>query len=66
MPNVSHEEFQSAVIFSSRNGRVFASWPGTSTSLDLGPPDGVAEMMRDFLAQCEIGERLAKRDKGEG
>jgi hypothetical protein len=50
------------VVFSSLNGRVWASWPGTDASVDLGPLDDVTEMMRDFLAQRELGERLAQRD----
>ena len=49
------------VIFSFLDGHVWTSWPGVDASVNLGPYDGVTEMMRDFLAQCELGERLANR-----
>ena len=46
------------IIFSLEGGRVWASWPGTDSNVVLGTKDEVAEMMRDFLAQVELGERL--------
>ena len=48
------------VIFSLVDGTVWASWPGKSTSVELGHCDGVTFMMRDFLAQCDLGERLTR------
>ena len=49
------------IVFSSLDGRVWASWPGADASVNLGPLEDVTEIMRDFLAQCELGERLAQR-----
>ena len=46
------------VIFSLEGGRVWASWPGADSNVVLGTKEEVAEMMRDFLAQVELGERL--------
>ncbi|MGZ8311549.1 MAG: hypothetical protein ACXWU1_13190 [Allosphingosinicella sp.] len=40
---------------------VWASWPGRSTPVKLGSYDPVTFMMRDFLDQCDVGERLALR-----
>ena len=47
------------VIFSFVDGFVWASWPGTISLVRLGRYEAVTAMMRDFLAQCELGERLA-------
>jgi len=46
------------VVFSLIDGFVWASWPGTLTTIRLGPCETVTPMMRDFLAQSEVGERL--------
>jgi len=48
------------VIFSLADDFVWASWPGTVSKVRLGTYEGVTAMMRDFIAQCELGERLAK------
>lgn len=51
------------IIFSSRDGYVWASWPnGDSTR--LGQHEVVAEMMRHFLAQDDLGKRLARHYPG--
>jgi len=50
----------SGVIFSLERGEAWASWPGAA-SVRLGPQEEVAEMMEDFLAQVELGKRLADR-----
>jgi hypothetical protein len=47
------------VVFSLQDGFVWAGWPGKSTSVELGRCSDVVEVMRDFLAQCELGVRLA-------
>ncbi len=47
------------LIFSMVDGFVWASWPGTTASVKLGNQESVTAVMRDFLAQCELGERLA-------
>jgi hypothetical protein len=48
------------IIFSSRDGYVWASWPD-SDAVKLGPHEVVAAMMRDFLAQDALGKRLGTR-----
>ena len=50
----------SGIIFSLEAGQAWASWKGASTPLRLGRQEEVAEMMQDFLAQIEVGERLAR------
>ena len=46
------------VFFSLENGQAWASWPTAGFHLRLGPQDNVAEMMKDFVAQVELGKRL--------
>ena len=46
------------LIFSLIDGYVWVSWPGTVTSVKLGAEEPVRLMMKDFLAQCEVGDRL--------
>ncbi|MCF2515128.1 DUF4118 domain-containing protein [Sphingomonas sp. G124] len=46
------------VIFSQERGQAWASWPGASYYIRLGPQDQVAEMMKDYLAQQELAKRL--------
>jgi hypothetical protein len=50
------------IVFSSRDGFVWASWPDSDGAVRLGRHDMVANMMRDFLAQDDLGERLHGRD----
>jgi len=52
---------KSGVIFSLEKGVAWASWTGSSNPVNLGPQEEVAKMMRDFLAQLELGRRLANR-----
>lgn len=47
------------VIFSLDNGVVWAHLPDGAEAIALGDFEGVTYMMRDFLAQCELGDRLA-------
>lgn len=47
------------IVFSSRDGFVWASWPQTNATIRLGRHDLVAAMMQDFLAQDSLGRRLA-------
>lgn len=47
------------IIFSSREGYVWASWPDTNATVRLGSHELVAAMMQDFLAQDTLGRRLA-------
>ena len=53
------------VIFSLVDGSVWASWPGAPARVRLGEYQGVASMMRDFLAQCEIAERLLDHNSSD-
>lgn len=46
------------LILSLVDGFVWVCWPGTSASVRLGNHEPVIAVMRDFLAQCELGERL--------
>jgi hypothetical protein len=48
------------VMFSLKDGQAWASWPTAGFHLSLGPRDDVAEMMKDFVAQVELGKRLAE------
>lgn len=50
------------VVFSLEDGQAWASWYGSHSWVRLGPEDEVAEMMEDFLAQRELGQRLAKQN----
>ena len=54
------------IVFSSRDGFVWASWPETGSAVRLGSHEMIADLMRDFLAHDELGKRLAmcRRDKG--
>jgi hypothetical protein len=44
---------------------VWASWSVAVPKVRLGKYENVAATMRDFLAQCELGERLATRKFGD-
>lgn len=46
------------LIFSSRDGYVWVSWP-QGQAVKLGRHELVAAMMRDFLAQDALGKRLS-------
>ncbi len=52
------------IIFSLIDETVWASWPRSDGAVKLGPGDAVIHMMRDFLAQCDLAERLALRKVG--
>src|SRR4029453_3426848 len=49
------------VVFSLEGGQAWASWYGSHSWVRLGPEREVAEMMRDFLAQRELAERLDRK-----
>ena len=51
-------ESELGIVFSLRDGLVWASWPDTEISVRLGRHELVASMMRDFLAQDALGKRL--------
>ena len=52
-----------AVVFSLADGIVWASCASQSAPVRLGNYDTVTYMMRDFLAQCDLGERMALRKR---
>ncbi|MBT2135675.1 hypothetical protein KK137_15150 [Croceibacterium sp. LX-88] len=53
----------SGVIFSLKDGEVWASWPDDPGAVRLGEVAEVAAMMRDFLQQLELGERLNRQHR---
>jgi len=55
------KETSSGVIFSLEKGQAWASWPGSPSPVRLGPEHEVTAMMEDFIAQVELGHRLAER-----
>lgn len=59
--STNNEPHTGIIIFSFVDGAVWASWPSQKGSVKLGAYDAVTYMMRDFLAQCELGERMAHR-----
>lgn len=52
------DESAGGIIFSLENGEVWASWYGQGHPVLLGSEPKVAEMMKDFLAQVDVGKRL--------
>jgi hypothetical protein len=52
------EGFSTPVVFSLERGQAWASWYGSHSWVRLGPDEEVAEMMRDFLAQRELGKKF--------
>jgi hypothetical protein len=53
------------LVFSREAGQACVSWHGGQSFVPLGPADEVEVMMRDFLAQQEVGRRL-RREKDRG
>ena len=51
----------SGIVFSLEQGQAWASWYGSGPAVRLGPQEEVTEMMQDFIAQVELGKRLAGR-----
>jgi len=50
---------RSGIVFSCEAGDAWASWQGQQCTVHLGTQDEVAEMMKDYLAQRELGRKLA-------
>ena len=59
--NRGADESAGGIVFSLEKGEVWASWYGQSAPVRLGSKRKVAEMMEDFLAQVEVGNRLNTR-----
>jgi hypothetical protein len=62
----SPEAAPGKVIFSEEKGHAWAHWHGDRPSLPLGPHEEVADMMEDYLAQVELGKRLAGEERESG
>lgn len=56
-----HDENSGGIVFSLDHDTVWASWYGPGAPLPLGPRSKVTAMMKDFLAQEELAERLNRR-----
>ena len=56
-------EPERGIIFSLRDGFIWASWPETEGAVRLGRHHIVAAMMGDFLAQDAVGKRLSMPPK---
>ena len=48
------------IVFSLKDDEVWASWYGSDQPVRLGTQEKVEYMMADFLAQGELGRRLAR------
>jgi hypothetical protein len=55
------DESAGGIIFSLEKGQVWASWYGQGAPMLLGSQRRVSEMMRDFLKQEELAERLRSK-----
>jgi hypothetical protein len=53
------DESAGGIVFSLEKEEVWASWYGSGPPMRLGSQKRVEEMMEDFLAQGELGRRLA-------
>lgn len=62
---IAATEPSSGIIFSSEDGQAWVSWPGSPSPIRLGPAEEVGEMMTDFIAQVELGQRLARSAERE-
>lgn len=56
--NVYDRDPSGDVIFSFVDGYVWASWPGSVSMVRVGGYEAAKTAMLDFLAQCEVAERL--------
>lgn len=54
------DDSEGGVVFSLEKGQVWASWYGSDPPMRLGSEERVGTMMEDFLAQVELGKRLAR------
>jgi len=63
MRNFRHSDLNQSedVVISYIDCFVWMRWPGAEPMVKLGRYECVVPAMRDFIAQCDLGERLAKR-----
>jgi hypothetical protein len=52
------------IVLSLRDDQVWASWIDGRAPIMLGDHHAVLTVMRDFIGQSEIGERLVSRGSG--
>ena len=57
-PSGNDDRWKPDIVFSLRDGFIWVSWPETDAAIKLGRHEAVAGMMRDFLAQDDLGQRL--------
>jgi hypothetical protein len=57
-------ERASGIVFSLDDGQAWASWYGVDAPVRLGSRDEVAHMMKDFIAQVELGKPLERAVSG--
>ena len=62
MQDRGRDESAGGIVFSLDNGEIWASWYGQGAPVRLGSQRKVSEMMKDFLAQVEVGKRLTHRE----
>ena len=55
------KDHECTVIFSLVDGFVWMSQAGGNSMVQIGPYESVLAGMQDFIAQSELGERLANR-----
>ena len=48
------------IVFSAADGFVWASWPGTLATVNLGRYDAVLAMMQDFVGQSAVAKSLLR------
>ena len=64
-PTGSENCWEPDIVFSLRDGFVWVSWPETEAALKLGRHEAVTLMMRDFLAQDDLGQRVKDSGKAD-
>jgi hypothetical protein len=65
-PSDLENHWEPDIVFSLRDGFVWVSWPETEAAIKLGRHEAVAHMMRDFLAQDALGQRLTELEGKSG
>jgi hypothetical protein len=54
------------IVLSLRDGEVWASWPDARPPVQLGQHDSVVHMMRNFIRQSEVAEKLSRYARSGG
>ena len=57
------DERNDNIVFSYIDGYVWMGWPGHEGRVRVGSYEATAASMRDFLAQCELAERLTRNGR---